>query len=191
MRNLFFVVLIGLSGFIGLQSNAKASFEDGKAAAARVCMSLSFSNDQERCMKIVRNAEYFTADAVQYCAAKSFSNKIVDCINGIADQYYDVGAINVCRTYSSFESNQDNCMRAIAGKNYERYELDYCRSLNFDSKILQCMKDSGKTWNPGPPNQCNKDYVRRRLRQAISDIDLGNSHRARLLLQQLYSELEY
>lgn len=84
--------------------------EDGRERAASLCRSLTFSSTQDDCMRIVRNARFFSQ-----------------------------GAVSICRSMT-FDSGKQDCLRAAANREYLKADIQICKNKVFDSQKIDCLR---------------------------------------------------
>lgn len=78
--------------------------------AASVCRNLIFSSEQNKCMSIVRNANYFSRGAVSICSNLIFAHEKLTCLRAIANREYLRADIQICKN-NIFASEKISCLK--------------------------------------------------------------------------------
>jgi hypothetical protein len=138
-------------------------------------------------------------EAEKVCQALSFSDDILKCMQSVSNStYFDVAAVKICRNLS-FSSEQTKCLDAIKGKEYSKTAVATCGNMTFSDKITQCFSQMGKPYvsaatakpvyvpHPAPAENA---LVRRRIVDALTQMEWGNYPEARRILTEALSILE-
>ncbi|MFA6236908.1 MAG: hypothetical protein WC635_06230 [Bacteriovorax sp.] len=99
------------------------------------------------------------------CKPLDFESERAACMAKIKNySYFDDRGINICKSLA-FDSSKVSCLDLIGDKTYEDYEMDHCINQTFETKMLECLKDSGT------PYQQGRICVPRE--EAVSQLDAG------------------
>jgi hypothetical protein len=83
---------------------------EGRERAASLCQSLTFSSDRDDCMRIVRNARFFSGGAVSVCRSLMFTSDKQECLRVAANREYLKADIQTCKN-KMFASQKIDCLR--------------------------------------------------------------------------------
>jgi len=130
----------------------------GVETAAKMCQGIGFSDDVTKCNQLVSSASYFDVSAVNICSGFSFANRKLPCLE------------------------------KIKNKTFSPALVASCKSLTFDDKILDCLGVSGKLVQDSGGDDDEGTPSRRRVKQALRQLDKGNYGKVRELLKEMLSD---
>lgn len=144
-KNIFVSAAFFLGSMASVAQAQSCFSQDGKSSAASMCMSMSFSSDQDNCMAVVRSAAYFDQNAVPICKGLSFV------------------------------SDQMTCLGDIKQKSFLSYEITFCSNKSFTSDKLSCLSSSGTVCqNVSPQPPVDLGQIRLEIQDALYSLRNNN-----------------
>lgn len=158
---MFRMGLLGFILFAFIGASTFAKDTESLNAAGEVCSDLYLPSDKDSCSQIVKTSSYFDRAAIKVCSGLNLPSEKIECLDKIRE------------------------------KKFLKADLDGCKKQSMASDKINCLASAGSPEKSDNADAGSQESAARILvKKAIKNIEKRNYAQAKMLLQEVLTELK-